>query len=253
MTLAVAVALYLAGLLAGAINAVAGGGTLITFPTLLAVGVPPITANATSAVALVPGSLASGWAFRRELDAVRPWIKWFVPASFVGGGLGGLLLLATPERIFQAAVPYFILLATGLFAFAKRSAEILAGHERRGPEGHRGVWLATLAQVGVGIYGGYFGGGMGIMMLAVMGMLELGTIHEANALKALCGTAINATAAGVFLFSGLVSPEHALVMVAGTVTGGIVGVHLGRRVGPGPVRAFVIVAGLVTAAKMLLG
>src|SRR5438034_1086445 len=180
------IGLAAAGGAAGVINAVGGGGTLITFPVLMLCGTPPVTANATSTLALVFGTAGSVYGFRRQIAAVKTWLKRFLPVSLLGGLIGGILLTRTKEEVFAKMVPFLILFATILF-LAQGAFRRLAGFaDKSGPAGtahHRAVGAAILFQFCVAVYGGYFGAGIGILMLASLGCLGLTNIHEMNAVK----------------------------------------------------------------------
>jgi uncharacterized protein len=182
---------------AGVMNAMAGGGTILTFPSLIFLGLPAIAANATSTVALLPGAVASLIGYRQEVREHRAWLKTLFLPSLAGGAIGSVLLLRTPEKTFEILAPILILFATALFMIqgivSRRSASPEAA---AGPPG-TGRWaLAGLLQLGVAIYGGYFGAGIGILMLALLGFLGQSNIHAANGLKNFFGACINAVAAG---------------------------------------------------------
>src|SRR5687767_189866 len=250
MTPLEAVGLAAAAAGGGVMNALAGGGTLLTYPALLLAGETAIAANATSTVALLPGALASVFGYRREVAEHRHWLKTLIVPSLVGGAAGSALLLRTPERAFAALAPWLILFATGLF--------MLQGAVRRGaaagpvPGPGFGRWAAaSLAQLAVAVYGGYFGAGIGILMLAVLGFLGLRDIHAMNGLKNFFGFCINAVAAAYFVWRGAVNPEAAAVMIAGAIAGGYAGARFARWIGPERARAAVIVVGLLTTALLL--
>lgn len=244
LTLLPALAMFVAAFAAGAVNAIAGGGSLITFPVLVALGLPPILANTSSTVGLVPGSLASAWGYREELGEVRHWLGWLVPSSIAGGLAGGLLLLVTPPRVFDLLVPLLVLGATVLFATSERIAKFVARVSGEPTPARRGG-LVALAQFAISVYGGYFGAGIGILMLASLALLHLGSIHRANALKSALGFSINAFAAGLFIARGAVAWGPALVMVAGSVTGGYAAARLARTLPAPIVRRIVVACGLV--------
>jgi uncharacterized membrane protein YfcA len=230
----------------GSLNAVAGGGTFLTFPALIFVGVPPVNANATSTVALWPGQWASIAAYRRELAKHnRALILVLATASIAGGLAGSLLLLFTPQTTFVRLIPYLLLTATLLFAFGRQITTWLT---RRGadPTGWQDKPLPAIwaAQFLMGIYGGYFGGGLGILMLAAFLFLGINDIQEANALKTLLAACINGTAVIVFIVSGIVHWPQALVMLVGAILGGYGAASLARRIRPEWVRGFVIAIGL---------
>ena len=191
---------------AGMVNALAGGGTLITFPTLLAFGTPSIIANATSTLALVVGTAGSVYGYREPIRAVRPWLKRFVPVSLLGGLLGGILLTITKEAVFAKMVPFLLLFASVLFLLQgpfRRFAGFLDQTETASPH-HHAVWAGIVFQFFVALYGGYFGAGIGILMLASLGFLGLRNIHEMNGLKTVLGALINVVAATWFIGAGLI-------------------------------------------------
>lgn len=244
--------LFAAALAAGAINSVAGGGTLLSFPALLAVGISPVSANATSTVALVPGSLSALWGYRDEMKGARDDLRrWAVP-SLLGGALGAWLAVHISDKAFGHLVPYLILSATGLFLLqgplrawlGRRAAQ---GQPRTVP--HIG---AALFQFAVATYGGFFGAGIGILMLAAMGILGLTNIHRMNGLKNFAAVCINGVAALTFVFSGRVHWNLALLMMAAAIVGGYAGAGLARRVGQQNVRRTVVVIGLAMGIYTLL-
>ncbi|GAA5481526.1 sulfite exporter TauE/SafE family protein [Haloferula sargassicola] len=238
----------LAGLAAGAVNAIAGGGTLLTFPALLAAGLSPVVANTTSTIALWFGIPGSVWSFRHRLREVRAWIWPMGLVSLVGGGVGAWLLLAMPESIFEVAIPWLILLATGLFLFnepLRRWARAHAGE----PEGPSPKALAF--QSVVAIYGGYFGAGIGIMMLAGLGILGFRDVNRMNALKNLLGALCNTAATIGFLVSGRYDLPHALILLAGAFPGYFIGAHFAQRIPAKVVRVIVAAIGIGLAAKLL--
>lgn len=250
----------LAAAIGAMMNAVAGGGTLVTFPALVALGVPPITANATSTVALWPGTMLSMWGYRRELAGARRWATAFAVPSFAGGVVGALLLLQTPEKRFAALVPWLILGATALFILQRPLMRVLAerGGLRREIAGADGHLLPPSAafliyQFGVSIYGGYFGAGAGILMLAALGLMGLTNIHQMNGLKNWGGGVMNLVAVAVFAISGIVNWRIALVMAVGAGAGGIAGSLLAQRVGQVWVRRAIVTIGLGSGLAMLFG
>lgn len=238
---------------AGAVNSVAGGGTLLTFPVLLSFGVPPLVANATSTIGLVCGLPASVYGYRRRLPEVAPMIRRFLPVSLAGGVLGAWLLTRTDERAFSACVPWLILFATLLFA-GQPLFRRFAGLEREGSPGphHHTVAGALVFQFLVAVYGGYFGAGIGILMLASFALLGVGDIHRMNALKTVLGGLINVVAALWFVTSGLVDWPRAGVMTVGALFGYYAGARLAQRIPPKPVRLAVIATGLLVSAVMFL-
>jgi uncharacterized membrane protein YfcA len=237
---------------AGAVNAVAGGGTLITFPTLVLTGTPTIIANATSTLALVFGTTGSVYGYRRQIAAVRPWLKTFVPVSLAGGLLGGILLTLTREQVFARMVPFLILFATILFV-AQGAFRRIAGLDQTltaaGPQPGR-VWGAVAFQFFVSVYGGYFGAGIGILMLASLGFLGLHNIHEMNGLKTVLGALINAVAAVYFVFAGLIDWPKMGIMTAGALAGYFLGAHYSQRISQSRVRQIITAIGFIISAAM---
>ena len=247
---------FLSAVIAGMMNSVAGGGTLVTFPTLLWLGVEPIRANVTCTVALWPGSLGAMVGFRRELGDSRRLMILLGAPSVVGGLVGAILLLLTPSKVFASIVPFLILFATILFAagepitrwFARTTASEM--ETARTPT--RGWWIGAIVfQFLVSIYGGYFGAGMGILMLAALALMGLTDIHQMNGLKNFFAVCINVVAAVYFIASGRVEWPFALVMVVGAIVGGYGGAGLARRLGRRFVRRTVIVIGLGMAVSLL--
>jgi len=244
--------LFAAAFVAGAINSVAGGGTLITFPALIWLGLDPKIANATSTVALWPGLIGGLWGYRRELGKTRTLLVPLGAASVLGGAVGGVLLILTPSDIFARLVPFLILFATLLFVLQEPVSRRL----RLGgmaPADARGGWWAgaILFQFASAIYGGYFGAGNGILMLAAMGLLGISDIHSANGLKNFLGISLNLAAIIAFCVSGLVVWPHALVMAGGAICGGYFGARAARRLGRTFARRAVVTIGLVIGLVML--
>ncbi len=241
-----------AGFLAGVVNSIAGGGTLITFPTLLFVGLQSITANATSTVALLPGTLSSFIGYRNNIPSVHRWIFLFSPVSLIGGLIGGVLLTLTPESLFDWLVPFLILFATLLF-MAQNAVNRLVGRSEitHGKEPSR-TWLigAVVFQFCVGIYGGYFGAGIGILMLASLGLLGFGNVHQMNTVKVVLGFLINIIAAVYFVISGLIHWPSALVMALASMAGGYSGAHFAQRVPQTWVRHMITAVGLIISTVM---
>jgi hypothetical protein len=238
---------------AGAMNAMAGGGTILTYPTLVFLGLPAITANATSCVALLPGAAASLFGYRREVREHRRWLKTLFVPSLVGGAVGSVLLLRTPEKTFAFLAPLLILFATVLFmiqgALSRRAARTSPGTDPDPSSLPAGRWaVAILLQLGVATYGGYFGAGIGILMLALLGFLGMSNIHAANGLKNFFNLCINAVAAGYFIVKGAVVWPAALVVIAGATLGGYGGARFARSIGREKARAAVVVIGLLVTA-----
>ena len=212
--------LILSGFLAGAINSIAGGGSFLTFPALVMAGVPAVAANATSTLALLPGTFASTYSYRRELAPVPGIPMWLLfTVSLAGGIVGAVLLLKTPEKAFQEMAPWLLLFATVIFTFGKEISTYLRTHF------HVGAVAFLILQSIVAIYGGYFGAGIGIMMLALLSLHGMSNIHGMNAVKTLFSGTLNAIAAAIFVFSGLIHWRQCVVMAAAGILGG----YLERR------------------------
>jgi uncharacterized protein len=242
--------------IAGAMNSIAGAGTLVTFPALIAIGIPPIDANATSTVALWPGAMGSMWGYRDELRGSRPWALAFAIPSLLGGGLGAWLLLHTPPELFSDIVPWLVLGATGLFMVQRPVMRWLARHRERLVEtdaaltGRRPAPSILTYQFLVSIYGGYFGAGVGILMLAALGFMGLSNIHRMNGLKNWGGLCMNAVAAAMFAFSSLVHWPVALAMAVGALGGGYLGSRTAQRVPQELVRGAVVAIGLISGVLL---
>lgn len=234
---------------AGVVNALAGGGTLLTFPALLAAGVSPVMANGTSTVALVPGSISGAWGYRRELADAREWSWLLLWPSLIGGVIGAALVIVLPEHYFARLVPWLILTATVLFMLQPLIARwtgIGKPHAKPSRTGRVGL-LAF--QFFVAVYGGYFGAGIGILMLSALSLMGLPDVHRMNAVKTVLAAVINALAAAVFALGGVVNWRFAAIMAAAAAAGGFVGAHYGRRIPRAIVRWIVIAIGLGLAAK----
>ncbi|MGI8802849.1 MAG: sulfite exporter TauE/SafE family protein [Solirubrobacteraceae bacterium] len=248
MTLGQALLTAGAGLLAGAVNAAAGGGTLIAFPALVAAGVGSLEANIACSVGLLSGYAGGSLAYRRELAGQGRRVRSLAPAAVLGGVAGALILLATPEHSFRQLAPFLILAACALLAAQPRLAARLAGRpaaEREiGPAVLGGVFLAA-------VYGSYFGAGLGVLLLGVLGILLREGLQRLNALKGLLSLVINAAGVAVFLVSGRVAWAFAAVLAVSAAAGGTLGVSLARRLSAGMLRAGVVSLGLVVAAVLL--
>jgi uncharacterized membrane protein YfcA len=227
--------------LAGSVNSIAFGGSLISFPTLVWLGVPPIVANATNSAAMWPGSVGAVWGYRRELRQTQPRMYWLIVPSIFGTLAGAMLLRVTPAALFDRLVPLLILFATLLFAVQERIQRLF----NMSPEHHGSAWFtgAMIFQFFVSVYGGYFGAGMGILMLAALAILGHDDIHQMNGLKNLLAIFINAVAAAYFLQAGMVVITDAVVMAVGAILGGVSSAGLARRMGQKAVRRAVIVIG----------
>jgi uncharacterized membrane protein YfcA len=243
-------AIFFGGLCAGVLNAVAGGGTLVSFPILLWAGRDPILANATNALALWPGSLAGAWGFRREIIRLPRLLKSLVPTAVAGGLAGGWLLLATPSKVFSSFVPYLILFATAILAAKSVLARLGAKPGAERTRTH--ALILFIAQLGVSVYGGYFGAGMGILMLAALGLYGVSDFHERNALKNLLSATTNGFAGIFFIVSGAIRWDDALVLGAGSVAGGLLGAGVGRRLSSKVLESVAIVVGVVATLSLVL-
>ncbi len=248
MDLTRALILLGAGALAGAMNSVAGGGTIVTFPSLIISGLSSIVANATSTIALLPGTISSVYGYRRKIPAVRQWLTLFGPVSLVGGLIGGILLVQTPSKVFDWLVPFLILFATILFMVNATVARYFQPGGQK--PSSRWLWGATLFQFGVALYGGYFGAGIGILMLASLGMLGFKDVHEMNTVKTILGFLINIVAAVYFVWSGIVDWGSAGTMAIGTIIGGFSGAHFAQKISQRTVRRIITGIGLVLSAIM---
>jgi uncharacterized membrane protein YfcA len=238
--------LFGAAAVAGAVNAVAGGGTLLSFPAALAWGLPSPVANATNALAMSPGSFASAWTYRRELAQQGRLVALLSPPTIVGAAAGAALMRLTPARTFDAIVPVLVFgatLALLLQELTKRRVDA-----PRAPSRARAI-AAAGAQFLVGVYGGYFGAAMGIVMLALLSLLP-GDIQGRIAVKNFLGAAANGVAAVSFIAAGLVDRHAALIMVPGAILGGLAGGHAARRASPRVIRLLVVTIGLAVSAVL---
>ncbi len=253
----------LAGFAAGLINAVAGGGTLVSFPALVALGVPTVNANVTNTVALVPGYLGGAYAQRKDLLTYANGLKGLVVISAVGGLAGSVLLVNSPEKLFKSLVPFLIIGACLLLAFQERLKGLLAQRRKRGATApidassgavggeHRPYGILALA-FPAAIYGGYFGAGLGIMLLAVLGLALDDPLPRINSLKSLLSLTINLVAAAFFIFSGRVHWGYAAVMAVTSLIGGSVGGRIAGMLQPGVMRAVVVTFGFLVALKFFI-
>lgn len=248
LSLLEALAVVLAGAGAGLINTVVGSGTLITFPVLLSVGYPPVTANVSNNVGLVPGSVSGVYGYRRELAGTWRRVARLAAASVAGGLTGAVLLLVLPDSAFEAIVPAFIVVALVLIVFQPRIGPWLA--RRRPPTEHAGP--ALLAGVFVaGIYGGYFGAAQGILLLALLGLSLPDDLQRINAFKNVLAGLVNGVAAIVFIFAADVAWEAVALIAAGAVVGAQVGARYGRRLPPDALRGVIVVVGVVAIVNLL--
>jgi uncharacterized membrane protein YfcA len=233
-----------------AVNAVAGGGTFLTFPVLIMNGLTPLAANIASTIALWPGSLMSAFAYRKELQVEKRLLWRLMVISVIGSALGAWVLLSTPEKIFAELVPWLLLFATFVFTFggniARHSRAILNSDQQKN-------WIPACAgMMAIAFYGGYFGAGIGILMLALLTLMGMQHIHAMNALKTILGSSINAVAVVIFVASGNVKWDIALVMVAGALVGGFFGAKGALRVSPRVLRYVVSTIGFIASAYFFL-
>ena len=239
-------AVALAGVAAGTINTVVGSGTLITFPTLLAVGVPPVTANVTNTIGLVPGSVSGAIGYRRELRGQRGRLLRLASASLVGGIIGAVLLLALPAAAFNAIVPVLILLGCVLVLLQPTiSRKVAARAEHRGgvPE-HGALWVWVLVML-TGVYGGYFGAAQGVLLMAIMGIGIQDSLQRLNGTKNVLAGLVNAVAAVIFIAVAEVDWLIAGLIAVGSVVGGQIGATVGRRLPPLALRMVIVTVGVV--------
>jgi uncharacterized membrane protein YfcA len=249
MSLTEIVGLILAAAAGGAINAVAGGGTLLTFPTLLLFGTPEKVANATSTFALVVGTSGSIYGFRRHFASVKSTLWRFLPISIVGGLLGAILLTRTEDRTFAQLVPFLILFATLLFLSQGLFRRLikLNSTATQFTERHA-IWAAIAFQFAVAVYGGYFGAGIGILMLASLGFIGLRDIHEMNTVKTILASVINLVATIWFLRTNLIHWPKAGVMTIGALAGYYAGAHYSQRIPQKRVRQIITTVGFILSA-----
>ena len=239
-----------AGIWAGAINTVVGSGTLITFPVLLGVGLPPVTANVSNTVGLFPGSFVGAYGYRRELSGQTRRCVILGAASVLGAIVGAVLLLTLPAGAFKAIVPVLIILALLLVVFGKRITAWMAVRGRHVSEHITpALWLVTF---GTGIYGGYFGAAQGVLLMGFLGLMLAESIQRQNALKNVLAGLVNFVAAIVFVATTHIDWTAALLVAAGSIAGGVLGAHVGRRMSPTVLRATIVVVGVIAIVKLLL-
>ncbi|MFJ5886316.1 sulfite exporter TauE/SafE family protein [Kitasatospora cineracea] len=253
MTLWEMAAVLLAGVAAGAINTIVGSGTLITFPVLLAVGLPPVTANVSNSLGLVPGSLAGAIGYRAELAGQRHRLLRFGTASLLGGLTGAALLVTLPGSAFAAVVPVLILTALVLVVVQPRVARAMAARRAAGTAAPAtdGGWPLLLCIGLTGVYGGYFGAAQGVLLLALMGMLLPDDLQTVNGIKNVLAVIVNGVAALFFLFTSHIDWTAALLIAAGATLGGVLGAKVGRRLPPIALRALIVLVGLAAVTKLL--
>jgi len=251
-TLPQAAVAFGAAFLAGAINSVAGGGTLLSFPALIWLGLNSVSANATSTVAIWPGTVGSAWGYRREVRQVAPRMWLLILPSLAGGLAGAWLLELTPAGVFDRLVPYLILFATLLFMAQEPVQRALGTGEAAKQQSS--AWFAggMLFQLAVGLYGGYFGAGIGILMLAALSIMGLTDIHEMNSLKVVLGGSVNGIAAVYFIWKHMVYWPYVVLMAVAAIMGGYFGAGFARKLGRTAVRRIVIAIGIGMAVSLFV-
>lgn len=254
MTIWEAVAVFAAGLGAGTINTIVGSGTLITFPVLLAFGLPPVTANVSNTLGLVPGSLSGAFGYRRELIGQRGRVLRFGLVALIGGLGGAVLLLALPSKAFDTIVPVLIAVALVLvIAQPRLAAALRARRERNGTTAASdGGWALLLGLLLASAYGGYFGAAQGVLYLSLMGLLLSEDLQRVNALKNVLAAIVNGVAAVFFLFVAHFDWTAVALIAVGSTLGGQLGAKVGRRLPPTALRAVIVVVGLLAIAQLLL-
>jgi uncharacterized membrane protein YfcA len=240
------------GLAAGTLNTIVGSGSLITFPTLLALGYAPVVANVSNTVGLVPGSISGAVGYRRELEGQRDRVRVLGVASTTGGLTGGILLLVLPADVFRDVVPVLILVACVLVALQPRLARRVAARTGDGPARPDGGPLLFAAVFGTGVYGGYFGAAQGVILIALLGIFVDDGMQRLNALKNVLAALVNGVAAVLFVVFAHVAWAPALLLAAGAIVGGQLGARLGRRIPPQALRAVIVVVGVVVAVRLLV-
>ena len=246
------VAILLAGLAAGTINTVVGSGTLITFPTLLVFGIPPVTANVSNTIGLVPGSLSGAIGYRRELAGQRSRVVRLGSASLLGAIVGALLLLWLPSAAFDAIVPALIVLGCVLVILGPRiSKRVAARAESRGGLPEHGAWWVWPAVALAGVYGGYFGAAQGVLLMAILGIGVLDSMQRHNATKNVLALIVNGIAAVIFVFVAEVNWPAAGLIAVGSVIGGQIGATVGRRLPASVLRAVIVVVGIIAIATFV--
>jgi uncharacterized membrane protein YfcA len=246
MSLVQGIILFLSAMTAGAINSIAGGGSFIAFPALIFTGMPPINSNAICSVALFPGSLASIGGYRLELIEERKILPLMIITSVIGGIIGSVIMLKTPPNTFMELVPYLLLIANLLFIFGSKITAAFRNRKGAGNTSRLRLIAGTiLLQLFIALYGGFFGAGMGIMMLAALALMGMNNIHKMNAFKVVLGSCINGVAALIFIYAGVILWAQTSVMIAGAIIGGFGGAYYARKYDPAKVRLLVIFIGSV--------
>lgn len=245
-----ALAIFLAGVAAGTINTVVGSGTLITFPTLLAFGFPPVTANVSNDLGLVPGSISGAIGYRHELRGQCDRAVRFGAVSVLGGITGAILLLKLPAQAFQAIVPILIALAIVLVIVGPRLSRFMA--TRRSGQPARAGWLAYLAVYFSGIYGGYFGAAQGVLLIGILGLALDDRLQRINALKNVLAGVVNFVSAVIYIVAAPIAWGPAVLIAVGSIIGGQIGARIGRRLHPNLLRAVIVIVGVIAVIHFLL-
>lgn len=247
-------AVFAAGIAAGGINAVVGSGTLITFPVLLAVGLPPVTANVSNTVGLVPGSLSGVIGYRRELAGQRGRLLRYGSASLLGAAVGAVLLLNLPEDAFAAIVPVLIIVALVLVVLQPRlSAWVRERQRDKADAPAHGGPILLAAIFATGIYGGYFGAAQGVLLVGLLGVFVQDELQRLNAVKNVLALLVNALAAAVFIVVAEIDWRAAALIAAGSIIGGQLGARVGRRLSPNVLRAVIVVVGTIAVVRLVFG
>jgi uncharacterized protein len=245
-----ALAIFAAGIAAGTINTVVGSGTLITFPVLLAFNYPPVVANVSNTIGLVPGSASGAWGYRRELAGQRRRALPLVIASLAGGITGSILLLTLPASAFKAIVPAFIAIALVLILLQPRLSRVIRVRRAAGGGQNAGP-VATAGVFASGVYGGYFGAAQGILLLAILGLAVEDDLQRINALKVVLAGLVNLVAGVIFVFAAHVAWGAAALIAVGSILGGVLGSRYGRRLPPLALRAIIVAVGIVAIVRLL--
>ncbi|GAA1463619.1 sulfite exporter TauE/SafE family protein [Williamsia maris] len=254
------VAILVAGVGAGAINAVVGSGTLITFPTLVAFGFPPVTATMTNAVGLVAGGVSGTWGYRRELAGQWPRLRWQIPASLVGAGIGSWLLLHLPEKAFETIVPVLLVLALALVIVQPRLQRWTASRTTQVPDDVHDtalrpgrLLLVIVSTFAVGIYGGYFTAAQGILLMGAMGVIVTDNLQRLNAAKNLLSLIVNVVAALTYTVVAFDRIDWAAagIIAVGSLVGGVIGARYGRNLSPTALRGVIVVVGIIGLWRLL--
>lgn len=251
-----AVAVLTAGVAAGTINTVVGSGTLITFPTLLAFGYPPVTANVSNNIGLVFGGITGTWGYRRELAGQRATLRRLAPMSMIGSVAGALLLLRLPDTAFATIVPVLIGISLVLVLAQPRIAAATAARRERLGQEHRGAGpLAASGVLGAGVYGGYFGAAQGVLLVGLLGALLDESLQRVNALKNLLSVLVNTVAAVTFLLVRPAAADPVVIglIAVGSLAGGVIGSRIGRRLHPAVLRSVIVVVGCVAILRLVAG